>query len=183
MFDLIDPYGPVIRGLVLSSVAVLWTVLLVRIVGLRAFSKMTSFDFVVTIATGSLIAQAGTRARWDEFLQAIAAIAGVFLIQWTLAKIRQRSDAAQRLLTNRPALLMEHGSFLEGAMKETRVSRSNLVEKLRTAGVTDLSQVRAVVLETTGDISVIQGDHVSDILLEGVRRVDRSQPGPKPKLS
>ena len=63
MFDLIDPFGPVVRGFVLTAVAVLWTVLLVRIVGLRAFSKMTSFDFVATIATGSLIAQAGTRAR------------------------------------------------------------------------------------------------------------------------
>lgn len=170
--ELSELMGPVPRGLLLTAVAVLWTVLLVRIVGLRAFSKMTSFDFVVTIATGSLIAQAGTRARWDEYLHALAAIAGLFLIQWLLAKARQDSPAVKAVLTNDPVLLMEHGRFLENAMSETRVSRANLLEKLRAAGVTDMASVRAVVLETTGDISVIRGDDLDDALMEGVTRVD-----------
>ena len=63
--------------------------------------------------------------------------------------------------------------FLERAMSETRVSRANLLEKLRAAGVTDMASVRAVVLETTGDISVIRGDDLDDALMEGVSRVDR----------
>ena len=171
MLDIGEPFGPVVRGLILTTIAVLWTVALVRLVGLRAFSKMTSFDFVTTIATGSLIAQAGTRARWDEYLHAMAAIAGVFLIKWLLALARQRSDALQTAITNKPVLLMERGRFLEAAMQETRVSRSNLIEKLRADGVADIDEVRAVVLETTGDISVIRGDEVDDRLLEGVRRV------------
>jgi uncharacterized membrane protein YcaP (DUF421 family) len=57
-------------------------------------------------------------------------------------------------------------------MAETRVSRSNLLEKLRAAGVTDLFDVRAVVLETTGDVSVIRGARVDDEVMEGVRRLD-----------
>jgi uncharacterized membrane protein YcaP (DUF421 family) len=164
--------GPLVRGVLLTAMAVLWTVLLVRLVGLRAFSKMTSFDFVVTIATGSLIAQAGSRARLDEYLQALAAIGGVFLIQWLLAKARQKSERVQDILTNEPVLLMDRGEFLGRAMAETRVSRSNLLEKLRAAGVTDLSDVRAVVLETTGDVSVIRGARVDDEVMEGVRRLD-----------
>lgn len=130
------------------------------------------FDFVVTIATGSLIAQAGSRARLDEYLQALAAIGGVFLIQWLLAKARQKSERVQDILTNEPVLLMDRGEFLERAMAETRVSRSNLLEKLRAAGVTDLFDVRAVVLETTGDVSVIRGARVDDEVMEGVRRID-----------
>ncbi len=112
------------RSFVLTAVAVMWTLLLVRLVGLRAFSKMTASDFITTIATGSLIAQAGTRARWDECLQAIAAIAGVFLIQWLLTIARHSSSIARDLLTNAPLLLMERGEFLEEAMMEARVSRS-----------------------------------------------------------
>ncbi len=77
----------------------------------------------------------------------------------------------KKALSNEPVLLMEHGQFLEPAMAETRVSRSNLLEKLRSAGVADLSQVRAVVLETTGDISVILGDEIEEQVMEGVRRV------------
>lgn len=171
MIDLGDPWGPVARGLLLTSLAVLWTVLLVRIVGLRAFSKMTSFDFVTTIATGSLIAQAGTRDEWAAFVQCLAAIAGVFVIQYVLAKIRQSSEKMQRLLKNRPVLLMEDGQFLEKAMSDSRVSRSSIVEKLRAANVTDFSQVRAVVLETTGNISVIHGSNLDPSILDGVERL------------
>lgn len=172
MFEIGYPFGTIVRGLLLTSVAVLWTVLLVRIVGLRAFSKMTSFDFVATIATGSLIAQAGTRARWDEYLQALAAIAGVFLIQWLLAKARQKSERFKDIITNEPVLLMDRGKFLEKAMASTRVSRANLLEKLRLEGVADIGDVRAVVLETTGDISVIRGARIDDALMEGVRGAD-----------
>jgi uncharacterized membrane protein YcaP (DUF421 family) len=64
---------------------------------------------------------------------------------------------------------MEHGRFLEEAMARTRVSRANVLEKLRASGVGSFSAVRAVVLETTGDISVLkQGS--DEELLEGVRK-------------
>jgi uncharacterized membrane protein YcaP (DUF421 family) len=171
MLDIFPPLDPLIRGIILTSLAVLWTALLVRIVGLRAFSKMTSFDFVTTVATGSLIAQAGTRSQWPEFFQAMAAIGGVFLIQWLLAKARKGSDDFQDLITNRAVLLMEDGEFLDEALAETRVSRTSIEEKLRAANVTDPSQVRAVVLETTGNISVLHGDRLDQSLIEGVRRI------------
>lgn len=170
MLDLTEPYGAVVRGLALTAVAVLWTVLLVRIVGVRAFSKMTAFDFVTTIATGSLIAQAGTRSDWPSFAQSMAAIAGIFAIQWCLAKLRQRHDAAQSALTNEPVLLMEHGDILDDALRTTRIARSTVYEKLRQADIRRPEEVRAVVLETTGDISVLTGA-VDESLLEGVRRV------------
>ena len=171
MFDLAEPFAAPARGLILTAVAVLWTVLLVRIVGLRSFSKMTSFDFVTTIATGSLIAQAGTRTDWTSFLQALAAIAGVFLIQYALAAARERSDKIQGLLTNQPVLLMEDGEFLEDAMAASRVSRSSIREKLRAANVSDLSKVRAVVLETTGNISVLHGGRLDPSIIEDVERL------------
>jgi uncharacterized membrane protein YcaP (DUF421 family) len=173
MLDIPEPFGPLVRGLALTTGAVLWTILLVRIVGLRAFSKMTAFDFVTTIATGSLIAQAGTRSEWSDYLQALAAISGVFLVQWLLAKARLGSDGFQNLIKNQPVLLMENGEFLKAAMAETRVSRSSIMEKLRAANVADPSDVKAVVLETTGNISVMQGEDFDERLLEGVKRIPR----------
>ena len=170
MLDIGELFGPVLRGLLLTAVAVVWTILLVRIVGLRAFSKMTASDFVATIATGSLIAQAGTRAELQEFLQSLVAIAGVFLIQWLLSKARRQSQTLDGALTNEPVLLMESGAFLEEAMAHSRVTRASVLEKLRAAGVTDLASVQAVVMETTGDISVISGKSLDPELMKGVRR-------------
>lgn len=171
--ELFDPLGaaaPLVRGLALAVLAVLWTILLVRIVGLRSFSKMTSFDFVTTIATGSLIAQAATRAEWSAFGQCLAAIAGVFAIQFVVARLRQESGALTRLVKNEPVLLMEDGRFIDSALEATRVSRANILEKLRAADPQTIGNVAAVVLETTGDISVLTGDS-DPRLLDGVIRL------------
>ena len=74
-------------------------------------------------------------------------------------------------MQNQPALLMRDGVILHAALKATRVAENDLIAKLREANVLDLAQVRAVVLETTGDISVIHGVSCSDAILQGVRTV------------
>jgi uncharacterized membrane protein YcaP (DUF421 family) len=39
---------------------------------------------------------------------------------------------------------------------------------LRAANVSDIANVRAVILETTGDVSVVKGEKLDEVLLEGV---------------
>jgi uncharacterized membrane protein YcaP (DUF421 family) len=158
-----------VRGVLLTAIAFAWTLLLVRIVGLRSFAKMTAFDFVATVATASLIAQAATRSDWGDLAQSLAGIGAVFLAQWLLATLRLESGAAARAIRNEPLLLMIDGEFLEEPMRQSRVSRANLVEKIRASGATRLDEVRAVVLETTGDLSVIAGEQLDPRLMEGVR--------------
>lgn len=177
MLELGDPWDALASGLLLTAIAVLWTIVHVRLVGLRAFSKMTSFDFVTTVATGSLIAQAGTRSDWMSYLRCLAAISGVFLIQYVLARLRLNFSAVERLVTNRPVLLMEDGRFLDEAMSANRVSRESVLEKLRESNVNDLSEVRAVVLETTGDISVLHGEHLDSRIMGSVERPAAATPG------
>ncbi|HVF83281.1 MAG TPA: YetF domain-containing protein [Sphingomicrobium sp.] len=158
------------RALVLTALAIAWTLLLARVVGLRAFSKATAFDFAATIATGSLIAQAGTRSNWSEYAQAMGAIGAIFLVQYLLAKGRTRSRRFAEVIDNTPVLLMENGRFLDAAMSATRVTEATLLEKIRMSDVRRIEDVSAVVLETTGDLAVLTGD-VDPELLRGVRRV------------
>lgn len=172
LFDIFGPGEPFVRAIALALIAVLWTVLLVRIVGLRSFSKMTNYDFVTTVATGSIIAQAATRSDWLEYLAALGAIAGVFFAQYLLARMRQASDTAQDLIRNRPVLLVRHGRFCEAALAQTRVSKENILGKIRAANVGSMENVGAVVLETTGDISVLSGE-VDPRLLDSVITIDK----------
>ncbi|HVM22667.1 MAG TPA: YetF domain-containing protein [Sphingomicrobium sp.] len=168
LFGLDGALERILRGIVLTSLAVVWTLALVRIVGLRAFSKMTAFDFVATIATGSLIAQAGTRSDWLDYAQALAAIGAVFLMQWAFARLRLISEGMAKVISNEPRLLMRDGEFLEDAMRQSRVSRENILEKIRASSASSIDEVSAVVLETTGDMHVMTGD-VDPRLMKGVR--------------
>jgi uncharacterized membrane protein YcaP (DUF421 family) len=159
------------RGILLAVAAILWVVVLVRINGLRSLSKMTNFDFVMTVALGSLVAGAAQASDWKAFAQAMVAMAGLFLVQFLAAQIRKSSDSAEDAMQNDPVFLMRNGEFCDAALKKTRVAKSDLIAKLREANVLDYGQVRAVVLETTGDVSVLHGDHLDETLIENVKRV------------
>lgn len=160
----------VLRGGLLAVVALIWVVLLVRVVGLRSFSKMTSFDFVMTVAMGSLVASASQVESWTAFVQALAAMAGLFAIQIVFARLRKSSERFEGAIQNEPRLLMRDGVILESALEATRVSRSDLLAKLREANAMSFGEVRAVVLEATGDVSVLHGEALEETMLEGVRR-------------
>jgi len=63
---------------------------------------------------------------------------------------------------------MTDGEILHETLRATRVAEEDLIAKLREANGLDLAPVRAAVLETTGDISVLHGDHMDRQILKGV---------------
>jgi uncharacterized membrane protein YcaP (DUF421 family) len=69
---------------------------------------------------------------------------------------------------------MWDGVMDERALTETRVSRSDVLAKLREADVGRMEAVRAVVLEATGDISVICAADTDPRLLEEVDNLPAS---------
>ena len=50
---------------------------------------------------------------------------------------------------------MDGNEILEDNLRKARVTKSDLRSKLREANVTRLDQVKSVIFETTGDISVL----------------------------
>lgn len=161
-----------IRGLLLGPIALIWVTILIRLNGLRSLSKMTNFDFIMTIALGSLLAGAAQADTWTVFFQAVVAMVALFVAQWTSARLRKASDTFEDIAQNEPLLLMRDGKILHDALEKSRVAESDLIAKLREANVLDFSEVRAVVLETTGDVSVLHGDRLDERLIENVRQAD-----------
>ena len=111
----------VARGFALAAMGIFWVVVLIRLNGLRSLSKMTNFDFVMTIALGSLLATAAGADSWQVFGHSLAAQAALFFVQWGTAKLRRSSDAIETAMQNAPVFLMRDGEFCEDALDETRV--------------------------------------------------------------
>ena len=127
-----------------------------RIFGLRSFSKMSSFDFAATVAVGSTMASTMVNAR-PTLAHGASALLCLYLVQWTTARIRIRLSGASKALDNTPLVLMVDGQMHRDAMRAAQISTGDIYAKLREANVFRLEHVRAVVLETTGDISVLHG--------------------------
>lgn len=164
-------------AIVLSTMG-LYVVLiaLIRVVGLRSFSKMSSFDFAMTVAVGSVLASTIV-APTPALPQAAVALASLFGVQYVIAAVRKHTEWAEHVVDNEPLVLMAGDCILHDNLRRARVTENDLWAKLREANVLDPQEVRAVVLETTGDISVLHGqpDRVDlhPCLLRGVRDADR----------
>ncbi len=169
MFTDITAFDVLLRGALLAVIGLSWVVICVRVIGLRAFSKMTSFDFVTTVAIGSLLAGCVQATEWSALVQALVAIAALLGIQYAVSRTRTYRDDFEGVIDNTPALLMRDGEFQETALTRTRTTRSDIIAKLREANVLHVNDVRAVVLESTGDISVLHGDSLDNVLLDGVK--------------
>ncbi len=139
-----------------AVIAVIAVIAPIRFNRLRSFAQMSMFAFALTIATGSVLASVIALAGSSAGV-GLAAIAGIFITQRMVSSLRQRYGAARRLSDNQPLLLMDGPSILLENLRRARVPGSDLIAKLREANVLHLDQVRAAVLETTGDISVLHG--------------------------
>lgn len=146
-----------------AAVCIYFYILLItRVAGKRTFAKMSSFDFAVTIAMGSILADAVNKPI-SSLLPAFVSLALLAGLQVFISKVLSKSDKAQKILTNTPILLMKNGKILEKNLEKALVSKANLMGKLREANVIELSQVKAVIFETTGDVCVLHSTNDIEI--------------------
>ncbi|MCG2419846.1 DUF421 domain-containing protein [Aequorivita sp. F47161] len=160
-------------AIVLSAIGIYFAVILfTRLAGKRSFSKMSSFDFAMTVAIGSVIATT-VLSKSVSLLQGIVGLAAVYLLQISVAMLR-RFKIVQTVIDNQPLLLMDGREILHHNLRKARVTESDLRAKLREANVLELNQIRAVIFESTGDIAVLHTNdeniQVEDYLLKNVQR-------------
>lgn len=128
-------------------------IILTRICGKRSFSKMSSFDFAMTVAVGSIIATT-ILSSTVQLIDGIVGLTAVYVLQIGIA-LGRRNKYVKKIVDNSPLLLMDGEKILDYNLRKARVSEGDLRSKLREANVTQLSQIKAVIFETTGDISVL----------------------------
>lgn len=141
-------------GLVALSTIVIYVAVIsvTRVHGLRTFSKMSSFDFAATVAVGSIMASIAV----TEASLANGAVALVVLhVGQKLISSNRFRSSIRDMVDNRPVLLMLDGEFIDDALASVDITRHDVIAKLREHGVVSLSHVATVVVETTGDISVL----------------------------
>jgi uncharacterized membrane protein YcaP (DUF421 family) len=149
-----------------TLLAVIAVIALARLNGLRSFSKMSSFDFALTVAAGSVLATMMTSAKspWPG----LVALATLFAARFIISLLRQRSQAVARLTDNAPLMLFYEGQLFEENLALARVTQDEVRAKLREANAISPNCVRAVVLEATGDVSVLHGDTLDMEVLKDV---------------
>lgn len=161
---------------VLGAVGIyLSLIVFTRLAGLRSFSKISSFDFAVTVGIATVFA--GTLMAEDPpLLQGVVALGTLYLLQAVVGKLR-RHRSVSRIVDNQALLLMAGREVLQENLDRARITEADLRAKLREANVIDPGEIHAVVMESTGDVSVLHGPpdgpRLDLDLLADVRGVER----------
>lgn len=158
------------RILLVGSLAYLSLIVMLRVTGNRTLSKMNAFDFIVTIALGSVLATVllDNSVSLSEGAVAFFVLIGMqFIVTW----LSVRFPIIDRLVKSVPVLLVYEGRILSRAMKASRVTEDEVLTAVRNQGIPTLDNVQAVVLETDGTFAVVGRTKEPATTL---RNVDRS---------
>ncbi len=131
-----------------------YTIVLLRLAGKRTIARATVFDFVSTVAIGTMVGSTIISAS-IALSDGIAGLTALVALQWVVAWASTHSERFHHLITNSPSELLSGSTLLEENLRRERLARDDVLAKIRQAGQPNLESVQAVVLETTGDISVI----------------------------
>ena len=171
MFSDLNPF---IETIITGIIAYIAIVFMLRISGKRTLSKWNSFDFVVTIAFGSVLASILLSTK-DAFGQGILGFGLLVLFQYVITWISVRSSIIQKLIKSEPSLLLFRGKMRQDVMKKERIAEGEILAALRSNGVSAIEDADAVILETDGSFSVITNiDDSSASALRDVRQFDRN---------
>jgi uncharacterized membrane protein YcaP (DUF421 family) len=135
----------------------LFLVLMVRIVGRRPGKQLTPFEFVLIFYLGGLTL---TGIVGDEvsLTNAVCQILTVGMCHYVLAWLRYRSSRVAQLLDGVPLFLLEQNNWRTNTLNQMSIQDDDVMDMARGQGIKDLSGIKAAILETFGEISILPAE-------------------------
>ena len=128
--------------------------LLVRFTGRRAFAKKSSFDNIIVIMLGAVLARGVVGA--SPFWSTVAASVVMVIMHWITAWLAVKNKTVERLIKGTYIRLYDQEKLVDNNLARTGISKNDLHESLRLETKKDsLEDIDTAYLETNGRISFI----------------------------
>ena len=150
-----ESWDNILRIICVIPLAYVSMIILLRASGKRTLSKMNAFDFIVTIALGSILANVAVNQNIpiaDGVIAFLIFIGFQYLFTWLSVRIK----FFKTLITSKPSLIFYKGNFLYQAMKKERITVEEIYSATRQKGFSSLDGIDMIIFETTGDIAIIK---------------------------
>ena len=140
----------------IRSVAVyLFLLAAFRIAGKRQLSQITSFDLVVLLIISNVV-QNAVIGNDNSLGGGLFGATVIFLLNGLVAWLTFRFKRVERLVEHTPTLLVKGGRILRDNLRRERLSMPEFRAALRHHGVVSVRDVRYVILEEDGHITVLK---------------------------
>lgn len=136
---------------------VLYIVVLIvmRLMGKREIGQLQPFELAISIMIADLASIPMTEIGIPIF-NGIIPILGLLVMHLIISVINLKSLKAREVICGKPNILIYRGKINEEALKKERFTINELEERLRGNNVVNLGDVEYAILETSGQVTVIQ---------------------------
>lgn len=152
-----DDFENLLRILISAPIIYVLVIGYVKLMGKRTTSQMNSFDWIVTVAMGSIVASV-LLMKNVPIVNGAVAIFILMGLQYIFTKLMVHFKFWKKMIRSTPALLVFEGRFIEDNMVKERMVKAEIYAAIRESGVQGINNVYAVVLETDASLSVIGKD-------------------------
>ena len=150
-------WSGIVRTVIVGTIAYAFLVFSLRVSGKRTLAKLNAFDLIVTVALGSTLASI-LLSESVALAEGVTALVLLIVLQFVVTTLSVRSEKFAGAVRSEPTLLLRNGKPLREAMRKARVTNAELETVVRTEGKRGLSDIAAVILESDGSFSVIDGE-------------------------
>ncbi len=136
---------------------ILYIIVLVvmRIMGKREIGQMQPFELAISIMIADLASIPMTEVG-IPISNGIIPIIGLLVMHLLISIINLKSTRMREIMCGKPQILISKGKIDEYALRKERFTINELEERLRSKDIHSLGDVEYAILETSGEVTVIQ---------------------------
>ena len=133
----------------------IFVLIVMRLMGKREIGQLQPFELAISI----MIADLSTVPMADigiPIFNGVIPILGLLLMHLIISIVNLKSLKAREIICGKPRILIYRGKIDEKALKKERFTINELQERLRGNNIVNISDVEYAILETSGQVTVIQ---------------------------
>lgn len=145
----------IINSVIRAVFAYILLLVLARIVGRKAISRMTFFDFAIGIMMGTIAANYAVLLRESSVSLATALIT-VCILAVIVGYLSTKSFTIRKIVNSEPVVVIDKGRVIEDNLKRVRLTMNGLSSLLREKNTFSIADVEFAVMENDGKLSVLK---------------------------
>ena len=136
---------------------ILYIIILIvmRMMGKREIGQLQPFELVIAIMIADLASIPMTEGG-VPISNGIVPILGLLVMHLAISAINMKSIKMREIICGKPSILIYRGRIDEKMLRKERFTINELEERLRGNNVNNIGDVEYAILETSGQLTVIQ---------------------------
>ena len=129
--------------------------IVMRLMGKREIGQLQPFELAISIMIADLATMPMSNSG-IPITNGIIPILGLLVMHLLISVINLKSTKIRKLICGKPSLLIYRGKINEEMLRKERFTINELQERLRDKDIMNFGDVEYAILETSGQINVIQ---------------------------